>query len=161
MIRVQREDFDPGAEIAALSRDPGIGAVVSFVGLVRDVGQSGALKAMTLEHYSGMTERMLAEIEAEARQRWPLSACLIVHRFGRLEANDRIVLVVVASAHRDEAFAACGFLVDWLKTKAPFWKREEGERGPRWVSAQESDAEAAQRWGQSVGDKSLLPKRRN
>jgi molybdopterin synthase catalytic subunit len=147
MIRVQREDFDPGAEIAALTRDrPGIGGVVSFIGLVRDLSGNAAVRAMTLDHYPGMTERKLAEIEAEARRRWPLREALIIHRYGRLEAGDRIVLVVTASAHRAAAFDACRFLVDWLKTKAPFWKLEETPEGARWVAAQAEDAEAAAAW---------------
>jgi molybdopterin synthase catalytic subunit len=147
MIRVQREDFDVGAEIAALSRDrTSIGGLVSFVGLVRDRAGGDAITAMTLEHYPGMTEHELAAIEGEARRRWPLEDCLIIHRYGRLEPGDRIVLVVTASAHRDAAFASCQFLVDWLKTKAPFWKREETPHGERWVEARDSDDAAAQRW---------------
>ena len=117
MIRVQEEDFDVGAEIAALARDNHkIGAVVTFVGLVRDIAGGAPIDAMTLEHYPGMTECGLAEIEAEARRRWPLEASLIVHRYGRLEPGERIVLVITASAHRRAAFEACEFLVDWLKT---------------------------------------------
>lgn len=152
MIRVQREDFDPGAEIAALTRGRvDIGAVVSFVGLVRDFAETPAagadrVGAMTLEHYPGMTERLLAEIEAEARARWPLAASLIVHRHGRLEPGDRIVLAVTASPHRQAAFEAAMFLVDWLKTKAPFWKLEEGASGARWVEARSEDDDAARRW---------------
>ena len=149
MIRVQREDFDVGAELAALSRGrPGIGGVASFIGLVRDVGRGESIRAMTLEHYPGMTERQLEAIEAEARQRWPLDAVLIVHRYGRLEPGDRIVLVATASAHREAAFASCAFLMDWLKTKAPFWKLEETPEGARWVEAEASDEAAAQRWTQ-------------
>lgn len=146
MIRVQREDFDPGAELAALTTgNRAIGGVVSFVGLVRDMaGQT--LKAMTLEHYPGMTEKKLAEIEAEARKRWPIEASLIVHRYGRLEPGERIVLVIVASAHRQAAFEACAFLVDWLKTQAPFWKEEETADGARWVEAKSEDDKAAARW---------------
>jgi molybdopterin synthase catalytic subunit len=147
MIRVQREDFDIGAEIVALSRGrTAIGGLVSFVGLVRDRAGSDAITAMTLEHYPGMTERELAAIEAEARQRWPLEECLIIHRYGKLAPGDRIVLVVTASAHREAAFASCQFLVDWLKTKAPFWKLEETPQGTRWVEAQGSDEAAAKRW---------------
>lgn len=146
MIRVQREDFDPGTELASLTAgNRAVGGVVSFVGLVRDIaGQT--LKAMTLEHYPGMTERKLAEIEAEARKRWPIEASLIVHRYGRLEPGERIVLVIVASAHRQAAFEACAFLVDWLKTQAPFWKEEETEAGARWVEAKSEDDAAAARW---------------
>ena len=147
MIRVQREDFDIGAELEALTRGKtGIGGVTSFVGLVRDVAGERRIGAMTLEHYPGMTERQLAEIEKEARRRWPLEAVLIIHRYGRLGPGERIVLVATASAHRQAAFDACQFLIDWLKTKAPFWKLEETPEGPRWVDAQPSDDEAAQRW---------------
>ena len=152
MIRVQQEDFDVGAEIAQLTHGrPEIGGVVSFVGLVRDfIGDTrsagSAVGAMTLEHYPGMTEKQLAAIEQEAQQRWPLSATLIIHRYGRLEIGDRIVMAVTASAHRDAAFEACRFLVDWLKTKAPFWKLEETDQGAKWVSAQTSDDAAAARW---------------
>jgi molybdopterin synthase catalytic subunit len=147
MIRVQREDFDVGAEIDRLTRGKhGIGGVASFVGLVRSVAGGEQVGAMTLEHYPGMTERLLAEIEAEARRRWPLEDTLVIHRYGRLEPGERIVLVVTASAHRQAAFEACEFLVDWLKTKAPFWKLEETAAGPRWVEAQASDDQATKRW---------------
>jgi molybdopterin synthase catalytic subunit len=147
MIRVQREDFDVGAlleELAAGNRR--IGGLASFVGLVRDMAGEEAIGAMTLEHYPGMTERKLAEIEAEARRRWPLEACLIVHRYGRLEPGDRIVLVATASAHRAAALESCQFLIDWLKTEAPFWKLEETPSGGRWVDARDSDDAAARRW---------------
>ena len=147
MIRVQREDFDVGAELEALTRGKtGIGGVTSFIGLVRDIAGERRIGAMTLEHYPGMTERRLSEIEAEARRRWPLDAVLIIHRYGRLEPGERIVLVATASAHRQAAFDACQFLIDWLKTKAPFWKLEETPEGPRWVDAQTTDDEAAARW---------------
>jgi molybdopterin synthase catalytic subunit len=146
-IRVQREDFDLGAELAALTRGKtGIGGLASFVGLVRDVAGSERIEAMTLEHYPGMTERQLAEIEAEAHRRWPLDAVLIIHRFGRLLPGEQIVLVATASAHRQAAFESCQFLIDWLKTKAPFWKLEETPEGARWVDAQASDDAAARRW---------------
>jgi molybdopterin synthase catalytic subunit len=146
-IRVQREDFDLGAELAALTRGKtGIGGLASFVGLVRDVAGSEQIEAMTLEHYPGMTERQLAEIEAEARRRWPLDAVLIIHRFGRLLPGEQIVLVAAASAHRQAAFESCQFLIDWLKTKAPFWKLEETPEGARWVDARASDDAAARRW---------------
>ena len=149
MIRVQEEDFDVGAEIAALARDNhSIGGVVTFVGLVRDIAGGAPIDAMTLEHYPGMTERRLAEIEAEARRRWPLEASLIVHRYGRLEPGERIVLVITASAHRRAAFEACEFLVDWLKTKAPFWKLEETGDGPKWVDSRDTDSAAAERWSE-------------
>src|SRR5579864_8327651 len=147
MIKVQREDFDVGAELAGLA--PGnrrVGGVASFVGLVRDIADGKTVGAMTLEHYPGMTEKMLAKIEADARTRWPLEDCLIIHRFGRLEPGERIVLVATASAHRQAAFAACHFLIDWLKTKAPFWKLEETSEGARWVEAQAGDDAAATRW---------------
>jgi molybdopterin synthase catalytic subunit len=151
VIKVQREDFDVGAELAALTRgNRGVGGVASFVGLVRDVVGQGpsaqTIGAMTLEHYPGMTEKMLGKIEAEARARWALEACLIVHRFGRLEPGDRIVLVATASAHRQAALEACAFLIDWLKTKAPFWKLEESASGTEWVAARASDDQAAARW---------------
>ncbi|HUK57761.1 MAG TPA: molybdenum cofactor biosynthesis protein MoaE [Stellaceae bacterium] len=147
MIRVQREDFDPGREIDELARgDASVGGVASFIGVVRAGSGPDAITAMTLEHYPGMTERALEEIEAEARRRWPLSGCLIVHRFGRLLPGERIVLVVTAAAHRQAAFAACEFLVDWLKTKAPFWKLETTKDGERWVEAKDSDDDAARRW---------------
>jgi len=147
MIRVQREDFDTGAEIERLSRGKhGVGGVVSFVGLVRDAAGGERVGAMTLEHYPGMTEKKLTEIEAEARRRWPLEDCLVVHRYGRLEPGERIVLVITASAHRQAAFEACEFLVDWLKTKAPFWKLEETQTGPRWVEARADDDKSAKRW---------------
>ena len=147
MIRVQREDFDVGAELAALtSGKTGIGGVTSFVGLVRDIAGDQRVAAMTLEHYPGMTERELQAIEDEARRRWPLDAVLIIHRYGRLEPGERIVLVATASAHREAAFAACHFLIDWLKTKAPFWKLEETPQGEHWVDAQAGDDAAAKRW---------------
>jgi molybdopterin synthase catalytic subunit len=147
MIRVQREDFDVGVEIAALTRGKtGVGGVASFIGLMRDTAGGEQVRAMTLEHYPGMTERELTRIEDEANRRWPLLASLIVHRFGRLEPGERIVLVVTAAAHRAAAFAACEFLVDYLKTKAPFWKQEETPQGPRWVVAEASDDDAARRW---------------
>jgi molybdopterin synthase catalytic subunit len=151
MIRVQREDFDPGAEIAALAAGRAdIGAVVAFVGLVRDFADAkdstARVGAMTLEHYPGMTERMLEEIAAEARRRWPLTGLVIVHRHGRLAPGERIVLALTASAHRQAAFEANMFLVDWLKTKAPFWKLEEGPAGAQWVEARADDDRAAERW---------------
>ncbi|MEX2009118.1 MAG: molybdenum cofactor biosynthesis protein MoaE [Dongiaceae bacterium] len=147
MIRVQREDFDVGAELARLAEgDRAVGGVACFVGLVRDMAGAAPIGAMTLEHYPGMTEKKLAEIEAEANRRWDLAASLIVHRYGRLEPGERIVLVATASAHRDAALDACRFLIDWLKTKAPFWKLEETRDGARWVAARDSDEAAAERW---------------
>ncbi|MBM3555783.1 MAG: molybdenum cofactor biosynthesis protein MoaE [Alphaproteobacteria bacterium] len=146
-VRVQSGDFDPGAEIAAATAGRAdIGGVVSFVGLVRDMAGDAAIGAMTLEHYPGMTEKELARIEEEAHRRWRLSTSLIIHRFGRLLPGDRIVLVITASAHRDEAFEACRFLIDWLKTRAPFWKQEETGAGPQWVAAKEADDAATARW---------------
>ncbi len=147
MIRLQREAFDAGAEIAALIEGrTDIGAVVSFTGYVRCESGGRAITSMTLEHYPGMTEKKLAAIEAEARERWPLDASLIVHRHGRLAPGEPIVLVVCASSHRDAAFDAARFLIDWLKTKAPFWKLEEGGDGANWVEARRDDDEAAKRW---------------
>lgn len=146
-VSVQREDFDIGRELDALSRGlTGIGGVASFIGLVRDMADGSDVSAMTLEHYPGMTERQLEAIEREARQRWSLAATRIVHRYGRLEPGDRIVLVACASSHRAAALEACAFLIDWLKTKAPFWKREDTPEGERWVEAKESDDAAAERW---------------
>jgi molybdopterin synthase catalytic subunit len=156
MIRVQRDDFDPGRELAALTAGrTDIGGAVMFCGLVRDLAAAdgaarraeGRIAAMTLEHYPMMTEKMLARIEAEALRRWPLSRVLIVHRYGRLLPGDRIVLVITASAHRQAAFEANMFLVDWLKTKAPFWKLEErAGGGADWVDARAADDDAAARW---------------
>ena len=147
MIRVQREDFDVGAEVERLSAgNHRIGGLCVFVGLVRDIAGGAPVGAMTLEHYPAMTEKRLADIDAEACARWPLEKTLIVHRYGRLKPGDRIVLVAVASAHRQAAFDACQFLIDWLKTKAPFWKREEGAGGARWVEARADDDRAAARW---------------
>lgn len=146
-VRVQREDFDVGVEYrAVVGDDPGIGAVVSFVGLVRDVAGGDRVSAMTLEHYPGMTEKQLATIEAEAHRRWPLSRSVIIHRYGRLLPRDQIVLVITASQHRQAAFEACSFLMDWLKTQAPFWKLEETPDGARWVEAKAGDTAAAARW---------------
>ncbi len=139
-VRVQREDFDLGAETAAL--EAGAGAVVTFTGIVR----GGDVSAMTLEHYPGMTEAALAEIEAEARTRWPLSGATIIHRVGRLLPGERIMMVAAASAHRQAAFEAAEFLMDYLKTRAPFWKKEETGAGARWVDARETDESAARRW---------------
>lgn len=146
-VRVQEADFDLGAELAALTAgNHRIGGLGVFVGVVRD-GGGGAVAGMSLEHYPGMTERQLEAIEAEARARWPLEASLIVHRVGRLLPGENIVLVACASAHRQAALDATAFLIDWLKTKAPFWKLEETAEGERWVDARESDDAAAARWG--------------
>src|SRR6202035_5387779 len=147
MIRVQREDFDVGAELDELAAgDHGIGGVASFIGLVRDLGGPQLGSALTLEHYPGMTEKKLAEIEAEANRRWPLSGSLIIHRYGRLEPGERIVLVATASPHREAALAACHFLIDWLKTDAPFWKSEETPDGERWVERRADDEAAREGW---------------
>jgi molybdopterin synthase catalytic subunit len=147
MIRVQQEDFDVGAELAALTAgNHRVGGLAVFVGLVRDMTGEGQISAMTLEHYPGMTEKMLARIEQQAAARWPLEASLIIHRHGRLEPGDRIVLVATASPHREAAFEACQFLIDWLKTEAPFWKLEDTAKGAKWVEAQAKDDTAAARW---------------
>ena len=147
MIRVQEAPFDVGVELAALHAGrTDIGAVASFVGLVRDHAGEQATLAMTLEHYPGMTEKKLAEIAAEAQARWPLQASLIVHRYGRMLPGEPIVLVATASPHRAAALEACAFLIDWLKTQAPFWKLEETGAAQRWVEARESDDQAAARW---------------
>ena len=146
-VRVQEAPFDAGREIVALTagrRD--VGAVATFVGLVRDLNDGAAVSRMTLEHYPGMTERALADICDEAARRWELIGARVVHRVGPLEPGDAIVLVAVASAHRGEAFAACEFIMDFLKTRAPFWKKEETPAGPRWVEARASDDKAAGRW---------------
>ena len=147
MIRVQQEDFDVGKELAKLTEgNQAIGGVAVFVGLVRDMAGGSGISAMTLEHYPAMTEKMLSEIEEQAKQRWPLEASLVIHRYGRLEPGDQIVMVAAASAHRQAAFEACAFLMDWLKTKAPFWKLEETDQGAQWVDARDSDDAAAARW---------------
>ena len=146
-VRVQQQDFDVGRELDALTagrRD--VGAVASFVGLVRDANDGAPIRAMTLEHYPGMTEKALEDICAQAHARWDLQDTLVIHRVGPLVPGDRIVLVGVASAHRGEAFAACEFIMDFLKTRAPFWKREDTPGGARWVDARESDDRAAERW---------------
>jgi len=146
-VRIQAQDFDAGAEIAALRRgDPKIGAVASFIGVCRDANDGEAVKKMTLEHYPGMTEKAIEKIISEARRRWDVMDALVIHRIGELKPTDQIVLVVVTGAHRGEAFAACEFIMDYLKTRAPFWKKEETPRGARWVEARASDDEAAQRW---------------
>ncbi|WP_339780300.1 molybdenum cofactor biosynthesis protein MoaE [uncultured Thalassospira sp.] len=147
MIRVQQHDFDPGAELAALTDGrTDIGAAVSFVGLVRDIAGSEKVSAMTLEHYPGMTERQLEKIADDAMQRWPLDGVRIIHRFGRLLAGDRIVLVITLSAHRRAAFEACDFIMDFLKSRAPFWKREETGHGEKWVAAKQGDEDDLARW---------------
>lgn|SRR5574343_613898 len=147
-IRIQTEDFDVGAELARLREgDARVGAVASFVGLVRDRNDGSGVSEMTLEHYPGMTEKALAAIVEEAEQRWTIYNSVVIHRVGPLRPCDQIVLVAVSSAHRGEAFDACEFIMDYLKTRAPFWKREETPEGGRWVDARESDEGAAERWG--------------
>lgn len=148
MIRVQAEDFDIGAEIASLSQgNTDIGAVVSFTGTVR----GGDLVSMTLEHYPGMTEAALEAVESRARERWPIAASLIIHRHGELRPGDNIMCVIVASAHRAPAFEAAQFLMDYLKTEAPFWKLEKSTEGESWVEARDDDTRAKQRWGEKTG----------
>ena len=145
-VSVQEADFDAGAEIAALSvGDDGAGAVASFVGLVRGAG----IVAMTLEHYPAMTQKALEAIVAQANARWALRRVRVIHRVGRLLPGERIVFVGVAASHRHDAFAACEFIMDYLKTRAPFWKKEETVQGSHWVDARESDAAAAARWGET------------
>ncbi|MBX3670525.1 MAG: molybdopterin synthase catalytic subunit MoaE [Rhodocyclaceae bacterium] len=146
-VRVQRENFDPGAEMDALCAGRvDVGACASFVGLVRAANDGSGVHTMTLEHYPGMTEAALEEIEAEARQRWNILDVLVIHRYGELQPGERIVLVVVIGAHRGEAFAACEFIMDYLKTRAPFWKKERRADGQHWVDAKQSDDAAAARW---------------
>lgn len=147
MIRVQDQAFDVGNEVNTIKRGKTqIGGTAVFVGTVRDINDGKDVSALTLEHYPGMTEKALADIEAEARSRWALDDVLIVHRYGRMEPGDDIVLVICCSEHRDNAFDACRFLMDFLKTRAPFWKLEEGCNDQKWVDARESDDVAAKRW---------------
>jgi molybdopterin synthase catalytic subunit len=146
-VRIQTADFDAGAEIAALRRgNSRIGAVASFIGVVRDVNEGGAVKEMTLEHYPGMTEQAIEEIIGQARARWDVYDALVIHRVGTLRPADQIVLVVVTGSHRGDAFAACEFIMDYLKTRAPFWKKEQTSTGARWVEARATDDIAAERW---------------
>ena len=146
-VRIQTEDFDVSVEIARLRRgNPKIGAVASFVGIVRDVNEGDAVAGMTLEHYPEMTERAITEIIDQARGCWNVIEALVIHRVGALKPLDQIVLVVVASEHRGDAFAACEFIMDYLKTRAPFWKKENTDKGARWVEARADDEIAAERW---------------
>ena len=146
-VRIQTADFDVGAEIAALRRnDPKVGAVASFVGVVRDINDGGMVAEMTLEHYPGMTEKAIDEIIGQAKGRWDILDALVIHRVGTLKPADQIVLVVVTSSHRGDAFAACEFIMDYLKTRAPFWKKEQTGKGTRWVEARQADDVAAERW---------------
>jgi molybdopterin synthase catalytic subunit len=145
-VRVQESDFDPGAELESL-RSPEDGALVSFTGVARGHSDGFAVESMTLEHYPGMTERALQAIVDQAKGRWPLGRVRVIHRYGLLRPGDRIVWVGVSSPHRDAAFDACRYLIDYLKTEAPFWKRETGPAGSRWVEAKESDDRAKGKWG--------------
>jgi molybdopterin synthase catalytic subunit len=146
-ISVQEADFDVSTELAAMrAGDASIGAIVNFVGLVRDRNDGAQVAAMTLEHYPGMTERALEKIVVEAGTRWWLNAVRVIHRVGTLRTEDQIVLVATASEHRGDAFEACAFIMDYLKTRAPFWKREDTPAGARWVEARETDDDAAARW---------------
>jgi molybdopterin synthase catalytic subunit len=146
-VKVQTADFDIGAEIAALrAANRKIGAVASFIGTVRDLNDGDTVSSMTLEHYPGMTEKALEEIVQQAKQRWNIDDALVIHRIGELHPGDQIVLVITTSAHRGEAFAACEFLMDYLKTRAPFWKKEQTPQGSKWVEARTSDDDAAARW---------------
>jgi molybdopterin synthase catalytic subunit len=147
-VRVQTDDFDVSRELAALrAGNPQVGAVASFVGTVRDVNHGTGVSEMELEHYPGMTEKALEDIVAQAKARWRILDALVVHRVGRLMPLDQIVLVAVTSAHRGEAFAACEFIMDYLKTQAPFWKKEQTPEGARWVDARVEDDRALAKWG--------------
>ncbi len=146
-VRVQTEDFDLTTEIAQLrANTPKVGAIVNFVGVVRDLNEGEQIAEMELEHYPGMTEKALEDIIAQARSRWDLFDALVIHRVGPLKPLDQIVLVAVTSAHRGEAFAACEFIIDYLKTQAPFWKKEQTPKGSRWVDARVTDDEAMKKW---------------
>jgi molybdopterin synthase catalytic subunit len=146
-VRIQEQDFDVSQELAALrAGDRRVGAVASFVGVVRDLNDASNVSGLTLEHYPGMTEKALAQIVDDAKQRWNIGEALVIHRVGSLRPGDQIVLVAVTSAHRGESFAACQFIMDYLKTRAPFWKKEQTPEGERWVEARASDEDAAARW---------------
>ena len=152
-VTIQAEDFDVASEIAALRRDdPGVGAVCSFIGTVRDRNDGSAVSSMELEHYPGMTEKAIEHMIDEAFRRFDIRAARVIHRVGPLRLQDQIVLVVVTSAHRGESFRACEFLMDYLKTQAPFWKKERTPQGARWVDARSSDAAAQERWGIWAGN---------
>ena len=151
-VRVQTEDFDTGAEINRLRlARPDTGAVVAFVGQVRDLNEGADVSTLMLEHYPGMTEKALESIIQQAKSRWEFYDALVIHRVGTLQPLDQIVLVAVSGAHRGEAFAACEFIMDYLKTEAPFWKKEQTGTGERWVEARTSDDDARQRWNKTVG----------
>jgi molybdopterin synthase catalytic subunit len=146
-VRIQERDFDVSSELAALrAGDTRVGAVATFVGVVRDLNDASQVCTLTLEHYPGMTEKALAQIVEDAKQRWDIYDALVIHRVGPLSPSDQIVLVAVTSAHRGESFAACQFIMDYLKTRAPFWKKEQTPEGERWVEARASDEDAAARW---------------
>lgn len=146
-VRVQEQDFDVSTELALMRKgNPKIGAIASFVGVVRDINEGDSVATMSLEHYPGMTEKSIAAIITEARGRWEVLDALVIHRVGTLKPTDQIVLVIVASTHRGDAFAACEFIMDYLKTRAPFWKKEITPQGGRWVDARVTDDRAAQRW---------------
>ena len=146
-VRIQEHDFDVSSELAALrAGDKRVGAVATFVGVVRDLNDAAQVSTLTLEHYPGMTEKALAQIVDDAKQRWDIYDALVIHRVGPLRPSDQIVLVAVTSAHRGESFAACQFIMDYLKTRAPFWKKEQTPEGERWVEARASDEDAAARW---------------
>ena len=146
-VQIQEQDFDISAETAAMrSGNPKVGAIASFVGVVRDVNDGDSVSTMTLEHYPGMTEKSIAGIIDQARGRWEVLDALVIHRVGTLKPTDQIVLVIVASTHRGDAFAACEFIMDYLKTRAPFWKKEITPQGGRWVDARVTDDAAAKRW---------------
>jgi molybdopterin synthase catalytic subunit len=150
-IRVQTDDFDIAAELALIRTNASVGAVASFIGLVRDTNDGSGVSTLTLEHYPLMTEKALSGIVREAESRWRILGSTVIHRVGELKPTDQIVLVLVASAHRGDAFAACEFIMDYLKTKAPFWKKEQTPNGSRWVEARDSDDAAAGRWVNIVG----------
>ncbi|MGO4998324.1 molybdopterin synthase catalytic subunit MoaE [Oceanisphaera sp. W20_SRM_FM3] len=145
-VQIQTADFDMAAEYAALSASHQTGAVVTFVGKVREMNDGNQVSGLTLEHYPGMTEKALHAIVEQAQARWPLLGCTVIHRVGALALGDQIVLVAVASQHRDAAFAACQFIMDYLKTQAPFWKKEQTTHGAVWIEAKDSDAQAAKSW---------------
>jgi len=153
VVRIQHEEFDINAELAPLRVDPRVGAIACFIGVVRDLNDGDSVASMTLEHYPGMTEKALEGIVAQAHQRWDLYEALVVHRVGELRPTDPIVLVIVTSAHREAAFAACEFIMDYLKTEAPFWKKEATPTGARWVEARESDDAARERWDSGASDR--------
>ncbi len=151
-VQVQTEDFDLSTEVAQLrAANPGVGAIVTFVGTVRDMNEGENVSSMELEHYPGMTEKALTDIVAQASQRWQIIDALVIHRVGPLEPMAQIVLVAVTSAHRGEAFAACEFIIDYLKTDAPFWKKEQTPAGARWVDARSTDDQALLKWKTSSG----------